>query len=314
MEKVAFALLRALADGQFHSGVVLAQHLACSRGKIWQAADFIEHELGLRLHRVRGRGYRLPSGFALLDLGKIKQALGEHSPFDVELVDVIDSTNTALLKRHESQKTVLIAEHQRAGRGRLGRHWQARLGGSLTFSLRWTFACGVAQLSGLSLVLGVVLARVLEQFGVPVRLKWPNDVLLANRKLAGILIEMSGDLSDSATVIIGIGLNLNLGDALSSHFADLRAFDLPARELILAQILQEAARALVQFEAHGFAVFREAWNERHAWAGEFVEVLAAQPLYGRALGVNEAGAFLLATEGGATHTVFAGDVSLRLSA
>lgn len=309
---LAFALLRALSDGQFHSSAALAQVLSCSRSKIAPLVQSIESDLGLRLHRVRGRGYRLPPGFALLSAGKLRQHLGA-SPFSIEMVDSMASTNSALLKSTAAPPHVLIAEHQHAGRGRMGRTWQARLGGSLTFSLSWRFACGVAQLSGLSLVIGVILARVLDDLGVQVRLKWPNDVLLDGRKLAGILIEMSGDLADSATVIIGMGLNLNLGDAHDPSFADLRALDLPEREWILAKILQEAARVLPLFAQQGFAAFQDEWNRRHAWMGKDVTILAAQPVHGRALGVNTAGALLLQMADGKTQAIFAGDVSLRLA-
>ncbi|MBV8046626.1 MAG: biotin--[acetyl-CoA-carboxylase] ligase, partial [Paludibacterium sp.] len=210
MAEWPFAVLRALSDGKFHSGEAIAQSLGCSRTLIWQAVHTIETEFGLPVFSVRGQGYRLPQPMDWLDVAAIRADLspGCSEDWTIAVADQVDSTNTQLLSRANSDGLhglVLAAELQSAGRGRLGRRWQARLGDCLMFSLLWRFDRGLAELAGLSLAVGLALARVLRQLGAPVELKWPNDVLLGGCKMAGILIELSGDALGPAAVVIGIG-------------------------------------------------------------------------------------------------------------
>jgi BirA family biotin operon repressor/biotin-[acetyl-CoA-carboxylase] ligase len=197
---------------------------------------------------------------------------------------------------------VIVAERQTAGRGRMGREWIAAPGDSLTFSLLWRFAPGTA-LSGLSLAVGVAVARALEKVmrsgipwagvhdapkevplggapkevplgdNAPIQLKWPNDVLRNGRKLAGILIE----LQSNTVAVIGIGLNRRLPDAMPAVLRETSAAldaEIDANSL-LAALLVELLPVLDGFAGGGFAALRDEWLARHAWTGKPVRVLAS---------------------------------------
>lgn len=318
MKDLAFSVLRTLADGRFHSGEAMAQQLGCSRTLVWQAVHHLENEFGLTVFSVRGQGYRLPAPFSLLDVSSVRAALDERAAnvFTLALADEIDSSNTQLTTRAAQgapHGLVLAAERQTAGRGRLGRRWQMRLGAGLTFSLLWRFDRGLSGLAGLSLVVGIAIVRALREFGVPVALKWPNDVLLDGRKLAGILIELSGDALGPAAVVIGIGLNVETPGEVDQPVANLAdAGCKVGRNALLAALLNQLAGVLAQFDRDGFAAFRDEWHQLAAFIGQPVRLSFShgEPADGIAVGVDDSGALLV--DGAAGRRVFhVGEVSLR---
>ena len=240
-------------------------------------------------------------------------------PLAIEVVAETGSTNADLLARLPQLQgpLLLAAERQTAGRGRAGRPWHSEPGSVLTFSMAWRFDLPLHALTGLPLVVGVALVETLTGLGVPVNLKWPNDVLKEGRKLAGILIETAKSTQPhSSWAVIGIGLNLRLPAKLAAEIAQPAAsLDLPdmdANEL-LAKIANALAGALVQFEHEGLSPFTARWNRWHAHAGQSVCILQGGTMLheGRALGIADNGALLLETAGGMIR-VLSGDVSLRV--
>ena len=242
--------------------------------------------------------------------------------FDVDALEECDSTSSELLRRADQgapSGTVIIADTQRAGRGRRGRSWLSKADGSLTFSLLWRFNGPLRKLSGLSLAIGVAIANALEKLGAQgICLKWPNDVLLRQAegfaKLAGILVELSSDRRGTQA-IIGIGLNLQPpDDDLPQPAAGLSQalHAMPERHVVLAAILSALAEVLDVFAEEGFAGLKADWQQRHAWQDQVVHILAeeAAPLSGICLGVDADGALLLQTAAG-IERIFSGDVSLR---
>ena len=214
MNILTFPILRLLTDGKFHSGETIANHFNVSRATVWNAVQHAE-SLGVEVFSVRGRGYKLPQPLKLLDEQAILNAIGEQRAwFKLEVHDHLESTNSYLMKKISSglaHASCVVANLQTKGRGRRGRSWQAGLGASLTFSLLWRFQCGASALSGLSLAVGVALIRALHSLGITqAQLKWPNDVLIGREKLAGILIELQGDMEGPSAAVIGVGINLNL--------------------------------------------------------------------------------------------------------
>jgi BirA family biotin operon repressor/biotin-[acetyl-CoA-carboxylase] ligase len=190
---LTFQALRRLADGRFHSGEDMARSLGRSRATLSEALKCVP-DLGLEIFSVPGRGYRLSEPLEFLDAGAVAHDL-VGSGVSLEVVDEVDSTSSRLLALAAAgapSGTCLAAEWQSAGRGRRGRSWVAALGGSLTFSLLWRFERGAGHLGGLSLAVGVAVARALAACGVErVQVKWPNDVVADFHKLAGILVETS---------------------------------------------------------------------------------------------------------------------------
>ncbi|MEW5889312.1 MAG: biotin--[acetyl-CoA-carboxylase] ligase [Pseudomonadota bacterium] len=262
----------------------------------------------------------MTASFDALDAQVVRAALDDRADlFRLDFLDACESTNSVALERAgygAPAGLVVASETQTAGRGRRGRTWHSLAGASLTFSLLWRFPPAL-PLGGLSLAVGVALARALEGQGAAgIMLKWPNDVLADGRKLAGILIEMVPN-TPGATVI-GIGLNVQLPRALAARIAaeaiglaDLLPFA-PSRNLLLGAVLKELAAVLARFEADGFPALREDWLARHAYAGAEVRlshdgVIVAQ---GRCVDVDQDGALLLHTDRGVQRIV-SGEVSLR---
>ncbi|MES2153306.1 MAG: biotin--[acetyl-CoA-carboxylase] ligase [Pseudomonadota bacterium] len=237
----------------------------------------------------------------------------------VEVVAETGSTNADLLARAPQLNwpLMLVAGHQSAGRGRAGRSWLSDPAGSLTFSLAWKFTGAVQQLAGLPLAVGVALAEALDALEVPVRLKWPNDLLKDGAKLAGVLIETQAAPDGGTWAVVGVGLNLLMPDALEAQIGhSVGAAPWLAqmeRETLLAALLDKLASALREFELTGFAPFCARWNRLHAWQGQLVAVLDHGSVLheGVAAGVDDGGRLLLDCADGRIAVV-AGDVSLRV--
>jgi BirA family biotin operon repressor/biotin-[acetyl-CoA-carboxylase] ligase len=278
----------------------------------------------------------------MITLEDIRAGLAGSHEFAIDIVDECASTNALLLERAEAGApggSVLVARRQTAGRGRLGRQWISAPGDSLTFSLLWRFAPGTVPL-GLSLAVGVAVARAVAKVGAdeptkqqggrakdallavangstasPVvpRLKWPNDVLLDGRKLAGILIELVPGVPNAA--VIGIGVNLRLPAAMPDDVREIAAAlpDGVRGGQLLGVLLTELDAICRLFAAGGFAAVRDDWLVLHAYQDSEISVLSdnAPALHGLCLGVDQTGALLLDAEGH-LHTVMAGDVSVRL--
>lgn len=263
------------------------------------------------------------ASFDPLNADQIRRAFGPAAqPIAVECVDEIGSTNAALMQRLPELDSphLLTAQTQTAGRGRAGRAWLSVPGGSLTFSLAWPFfRRDVAGLAGLPLAVGVALGRALQAFSVPVRLKWPNDLLLDGAKLGGVLVE-TGSVERAGQrqlwVVIGVGINLALPSSaandLQREIGQASAL-LGRRNEFLGQAMTQLAQALIQFDSQGFAPFEQAWNAMHAHAGLPVRILDQDRVQceGLAQGVDARGALLLQTASG-VQPVHAGDVSLRV--
>jgi BirA family biotin operon repressor/biotin-[acetyl-CoA-carboxylase] ligase len=308
-------LLNLLADGEFHSGEVLANRLGVSRASVFNAlAGVADH--GVQLQRIRGRGYRLARPWQRLEQNEVVHWLGKDAvQFDIEILPQGASSNTLLLQRAGPAVanggapggSVLAVELQTAGRGRMGRTWHSGLGTALTFSLLWRFDCGLNALSGLSLAVGVAVVRALNRLGAQgVQLKWPNDIMTGQGKLAGVLIEAQGDMLGPSAVVIGIGLNCALSGSLEQQIGqpacalDEICAAMPTRNQLLAVLLQELARVLRQFAQGGFAAFREEWERYHIHQDMPVRLHMAdgQTVNGIARGVSDSGELCMETEQG----------------
>jgi len=321
MNPLTLATLRLLGDGEYRSGEDIAAALGVTRATVWNAVNEAE-ALGLAVESVRGRGYRLFDSPVWLDAKRVETLLGAQSKrFHVEVVEQAVSTNSVLLEREPDAApsgTVLVAEMQSGGRGRRGRTWSSGLGGALTFSLLWRFEQGAAGLTGLSLVVGVAVARALSGLGAAdVQLKWPNDILWHGSKLGGILIEVQGDALGPATAVIGIGLNVRLPSDLRSTIdqpvADaVEAGAVADRNRLLAAVLAELGALLDAFSQHGFAPLEPEFRRRHALQGAEVVVNLGdgKPVRGRARGTAEDGSLLVETAEG-VRRFHGGEVSLR---
>jgi BirA family biotin operon repressor/biotin-[acetyl-CoA-carboxylase] ligase len=312
-----------MSDGAFHSGQELGAEFELSRASIFNILSQAE-ALGLTLHAVRGKGYRIPQQVEWLDELLVARLLGELAQsYRVSIHDSLGSTNSSLMHAASlgaPNGSVVCAEHQQAGKGRRGRQWHAALGGSLTFSVLWRFDAGLPSMAGLSLAIGLAIARTVNRHSRhPARLKWPNDVLVGYRKLAGILVEVQGDMDGAAYAVVGIGLNVSL-NAQQRETIDQPVIDLDemgvtlGRNQLLAECLRELDAVMAVFRQHGFAALREAWMALDAYAGKDVALLlpSTQAVHGVAAGVDDTGAFLLREPGEILKAFNGGEISLRL--
>jgi BirA family transcriptional regulator, biotin operon repressor / biotin---[acetyl-CoA-carboxylase] ligase len=235
--------------------------------------------------------------------------------FTVEVVPEVASTNSELMRRARAgrmEPVLLVAEQQTAGRGRLGRGWSSKAGESLTFSLGLPLA--PADWSGLSLAVGVALAESLHP---RIQLKWPNDLWLADRKLAGILIETAsfGEGRDAQRyAVVGAGINIARPDdaGLSTPPAWLQEL-LPRVDAgqALLRVAEPLVQAILAFQTFGYAPFQSRFNARDALRDR--PVALSDGTTGTAHGTSEAGALLVHTARG-MNTVTSAEVSVRPAA
>lgn len=333
-------VLRQLSPDYFLSGEQIAQDLGCSRATVHNAIH-AALETGFAVHAVHGRGYRLAAPVSWLDVDRISSFCAARG-ITLRHLDQVASTNalllewaaasdsealaaaTAGLSRRAPHRALVSTEWQKSGRGRRGREWHAGLGGGLTFSYLWRSARPAAQLSGLSLAVGVALVKGLRGIGLAdVQVKWPNDIQIFGAKLAGVLIELASDKYASdvlapSTVVIGVGINVRGGDVLTRQVGqpvtDLQthlAGPLDRSDLLI-RLVGHLDADLARFETNGFAAFQAEWQAFHAHQGQPVSIQFGngEALVGTALGVDAQGALLLETATG-VRAIHSGEVSLR---
>ena len=322
------ALLRALADGEPHSGADLALKFAVTRAAIWKVVPKLA-TWGLDVTAVPGVGYRLARPIDLLDARVLRRALAPRAARRIERLEVlweIDSTNRYLLAGPPppaGELAVCLAEFQSAGRGRRGRRWTAPLGSGLCVSVGWQFAAAPRDLAALTLAVGVVARRALaEVASVDVALKWPNDLALDERKLGGILIELAAEAQGRCHVVAGLGVNVALPPASLAALSDWPrgAIDLatatrgspPPRARLAARLIDGLADLFASYAESGFAPYRAEWRAADLLNGRRVKLDdAAAPASGIARGIDGDGALLIETASGAHTRVLSGDVSVR---
>ncbi|MGS0676426.1 bifunctional biotin--[acetyl-CoA-carboxylase] ligase/biotin operon repressor BirA [Shewanella sp. 0m-4] len=307
-------ILSELAAGSFVSGEALASLLGVSRTAVSNHIAGLE-EYGVDIYSVKGKGYRLNGPISLVDEVKLKQQISNRCFY----FDEIPSTNAFILKHAEDLVSgdICVAEYQSAGRGRRGRVWVSPYGCHLYFSMYWQFPQGMAQAMGLSLVVACSIVTVLEKLGIKdVGVKWPNDIYLESKKLAGVLIEMSGHTDSECNLVIGIGLNMAMGEQhaalIDQPWSDLTGqASLPDKTALLALLQKQLQQDLNLFQQSGLTPFQDRWREADLFQGKSVKLLMGQDeIYGVCMGVDEQGAVVLETESG-LQSYIGGEISLR---
>ncbi len=313
--KVPLTLISILADGEFHSGEQLGEHLGMSRAAINKHIQTLR-DWGIDVFTVPGKGYSLPEPIQLLRADIVQAGV---TAGNVTVLPVIDSTNQYLIERIDELNSgdVCIAEYQQAGRGRRGRQWFSPFGANLYLSMYWKLEQGPAAAVGLSLVIGIVMAEVLHALGADqVRVKWPNDLYLHDRKLAGILTELTGKTGDAAHIVSGAGINLAMRNVESSivnqGWISLQEAGVSIDRNQLAIYLINALRdALLIFEAHGLAPFLSRWEKLDNFINRPVKlIIGEREITGISRGINDQGALMLEQNGMITPWM-GGEISLR---
>jgi BirA family biotin operon repressor/biotin-[acetyl-CoA-carboxylase] ligase len=318
---VADRLLDRLAGGAWCSGEDLARTLGVSRAAIWKRIAHLR-ELGYAIEARRGQGYRLVAAADLLLPDEIRRSLSERlRAREIVHCEEIDSTNRLaadLARQGAAHGCLVVAERQTAGRGRLGRSWEspARLNFYGSVILRPSLPPSLAP--QITLAAAIAVAEAVEgAIGTAPAVKWPNDVLLDGRKVAGILTELDAEADRIRFAILGIGVNLNAtaGDfpaELRRTATSLRLFTGRAvdRARFAANLLECVDRRFEELVAAGFARLRPAYERFHCLSGRPVEVSGQTTVRGIARGVDDSGALLVDTDTG-LEAIVAGEVTLR---
>ena len=311
---VPLKLIALLANGEFHSGEQLGETLGMSRAAINKHIQTLR-DWGVDVFTVPGKGYSLPGPIQLL----AEQILGQLDGGSVAVLPVIDSTNQYLLDRIGELKSgdACIAEYQQAGRGRRGRKWFSPFGANLYLSMFWRLEQGPAAAIGLSLVIGIVMAEVLRKLGADkVRVKWPNDLYLQDRKLAGILVELTGKTGDAAQIVIGAGINMAMRrveeSVVNQGWITLQEAGINLdRNTLAAMLIRELRAALELFEQEGLAPYLSRWEKLDNFINRPVKlIIGDKEIFGISRGIDKQGALLLEQDG-IIKPWMGGEISLR---
>ncbi|KHT22615.1 bifunctional biotin--[acetyl-CoA-carboxylase] ligase/biotin operon repressor BirA [Pectobacterium carotovorum] len=312
---VPLKLIKILSDGEFYSGELLGEMMGMSRAAINKHIQTIR-DWGIDIFTVTGKGYSLPAPMQLLDEEVILKHLPEGG---VTVLPVVDSTNQYILERLDtlSSGDACLAEYQQSGRGRRGRQWFSPFGANLYLSLYWRLEQGPAAAVGVSLVIGIVMAEVLHKLGADgVRVKWPNDLYLKDRKLAGILVELTGKTGDAANLVIGAGINLQMRepapDTINQGWINLQEAGIEInRNTLASTLISELRSALAVFELQGLEPFIPRWEKLDNYFNRPIRlIIGNREIHGIDRGIDRQGALLLDDDGLITPYI-GGEISLR---
>ncbi|WP_371374560.1 bifunctional biotin--[acetyl-CoA-carboxylase] ligase/biotin operon repressor BirA [Thalassotalea aquiviva] len=314
-------LIRRLAEGKFISGQVLAQELGVSRTAISKHIKVL-NEMGLDIFSVQGKGYKLAYPIKLLDNTKISELLLARNKSNyVEVHSIIDSTNSYLMRRLPNNirnGQVCISEYQSAGRGRRGKQWVSPFASHLYLSMYWRLDQGISSAMGISLVVGLAVSDVLKKdYDLDVQLKWPNDIYVNGRKLAGILVELEGQSTGPGNCILGLGLNISMptysGSKIDQPWTDLEqelGFRVDRNELA-ASLIDKIAHKLELHNKYGMAPMLDDWQRHDLYINKPVKLVTGdKETRGISRGININGALLLEVDG-KRQPFYGGEISLR---
>lgn len=314
--------LRSNADGV--SGAELSQQIGVSRAAIWARVEELRR-LGYEIEASPHRGYRLLSTPEALHADDLLSRLGKTKIVgrDIRVFEQTTSTNDVIEKLARDgvkEGVVVFAESQTKGRGRLGRAWASPGRKGLWFSVLLRPALRPQETTQLTVAAATALRRaILSETGLRPEIKWPNDLLLGNRKVAGILTELTAELDRIKHVILGVGVDVNLSAvdfppelrklATSLKIESGRAV---SRADLAVEILRELDRDYGRVGTGDFASVADEWEANCTTLGRQVMIQTGdRRIRGRAESLSEDGALLLRTEHGHLERVMAGDVSLE---
>jgi len=300
------------------SGDLLADELGLSRAGVWKHIQSLRKQ-GIDIESIGGRGYLLKSDALSPALLKTKLNTARIGN-EIDILDDIDSTNRETMRRAESgskEGLVIIAEQQSAGRGRLGRSWFTSGKDSLAMSILLRPDAKPEHVPQLSLLTAVAVHRALAPLAPQLRIKWPNDLLVGNAKLSGILTEMRAEPGRVHAVVLGIGVNISKPaggwpDTINQPAIDLSTASgrTVSRLETAAAILNALDSCYQEYLSHGFSRIREWWWEAHAASGQTVRAHSdAGYIEGIAEALDEDGALLLRVDDDIRRFV-AGDIEL----
>jgi BirA family biotin operon repressor/biotin-[acetyl-CoA-carboxylase] ligase len=317
-------ILKLLSDERFHSGTEIGEQLGISRAAVHKAIKSLVQN-GIEVHSVSGRGYRLTEPHHPLSrsgiLRRLSQLSGDYSN-RLHLLEEVDSTSNylnALAATDNTSGMVCVAESQSGGRGRRGRSWVATPYSNIMMSMAWQYERGPTVAAGLSLAAGVTIIESLVEFGVAgAGVKWPNDILWDDKKLAGVLMDVQGEVNGPTRVTLGLGVNVYIGDRdagqIDQPWIDLMSItdNSVDRNHLIAILIHRLESMFREYEQSGLDGFIDRWHQAHVYHGKPVRIIRGnEVLEGIVAGIDESGAIRLLDAAGNLQSYHSGEISLR---
>lgn len=306
-----------LSDGKYHDGAAIGKAMNISRSAVWKIIKKLKN-YGVPLNSIKNKGYALNEPLVLLDASLIKDQL-DFEIKNIHLFEQIESTNDYLRMNHKNKSmSICLAESQTNGKGRMERAWYSPFAENIYLSCCFPFQKDISELSGLSLVAGLAIAHTLRAIGMEdgLSVKWPNDVLMKDKKISGTLIELQGESHGKTQVIIGIGVNVNMmsdGHHIKTNWTSLRreTGKYIDRNFLCARLLNMLFRYLKKFEKMGLAPFMEEWVALDCLMKKKIAIKQADHVFqGVMKGINEQGHLLLKMTDGGVRAFASGEASV----
>ena len=311
-------LLSLLNDCEYHDGTTIGEKLNVTRSAVWKSIQKLE-SYGVTVDSIKGKGYALIDPLILLDKKAITKSV-KNKNIEIDIFESIDSTNEYLKKfLKDKNNRVCLSEQQTQGKGRLNRSWYSPFGLNIYFSTVYIFNKDISELAGLSLVVSLAVVKTLQTY-LPkaLKVKWPNDILYENQKLSGILIESQAESNGGCSVIIGIGINVNMHfdkeNQISQAWTSIRNIvnNYIDRNPLCASLINNLMHYLAQFNEHGLASFKDEWHSVDCLYNKNINIKNAKTkICGKAKGINDQGYLLIKMDDGETRAFSSGDTSIE---
>ncbi len=325
MRKISSTLKKLVAqlnDGEFHSGTSLGQALGISRNAVWKQLNQLTQH-GISIESIKNRGHRLVEPLTLLDKRKINLQLDDQIQSRIASLDIfasLKSTNDyikSLPPASLNEIRLCLAEHQEAGKGRLGRSWFSPFGTNIYLTCGWHTTHDVSNLGGLALAAMMATANALtEKTSIEdFKIKWPSDLLWNGNKVGGCLVEIVGESHHSSWVVIGIGINVNMPVSRSAHRSWSSLKDIAQgyldRNILIANIITHLVKALDQFNEKQFTSFIKEWKSFDYLFDKLIQLKQGEKQWrGKMIGVNQTGHLILQDKNNLITTYSSGDVNI----
>ncbi len=310
-----------LNDREYHDGTSIGNQLHITRAAVWKAIKKLE-QYNVPLKTMKSKGYQLTSPLTLLNAIQIQACL-KHKKIQIDVLEKIDSTNDYLKPLIPQNKKIIacIAETQTKGKGRLNRAWYSPFAENIYLSLLYPFEKDMSELSGLSLVIGLAICHAIEaQVDLKnhsLKVKWPNDVLLDDHKLAGTLIEIQAESHSFSQIIIGIGINVNMKQASQHDITQAWTSLLEKtgvyidRNQLTVALIDTLIDYLEKFSKENLQGFINEWQSRDHLANSEIKMMSETTCWqGTAAGINAQGHLQMKTKDNAILSFASGDAIL----
>lgn len=316
-------VLRMLKDSKgFISGEKISNEFNMTRAGIWKYINMLKED-GYNIESISRKGYRLISSPDILNYEEIEEYLDTDSMGrNIHHFDSIDSTNKKAkeMALGEKEGTVLVAEEQIGGKGRLGRTWISPKGKGIWMSIILKPKVDPMKVAKITLLGAAAVTKALNNLNIRSQIKWPNDILIDGKKICGILTEMNCELNMINYVVMGIGINVNLDaneipedlrdKATSVKISEGKEIN---RKELLANILNEFEELYLSFRDKDDVSYAiDICRKNSALIGKEIRVIKGEEIkLGKALDINEEGQLVVEFENGVVENVYSGEVSVR---